>query len=302
MSWRTARGFCWDRAVRMLSERPIRTLLGVIVAALALALVVGAFVLTQSLMPVIGRLAVAEATAFVAAGAGSSDVKALSATLEAIDGVARVKLLSREQAWTDLQRRGREGQTFGEIRPNPLPDALVVYFKPYASPALVATTVATMSKQPRVEAVQADLEWYRRLILLLHAAAWLVGPVSVIVSLLVFVVVFGVVRRFAVVDPAELRLLDQIGAEPDFMRRPFVYAGAILLGLAAAGSLGLVAVGRHFASPGLMELGGAFGVTIRLDYPPGPLLIAFVAACLLLGAGLGYGLGGRQIARARGLR
>jgi cell division transport system permease protein len=302
MSWQTARGFCWERAVRMLGERPFALIMGVAIASLALALPVGGFMLAQTAAPVVGRVPAAEATVYVVPSAGPDEVKTLSARLEAVDGVARVRLIPRDQAWADLQRRARDGQPFTEIRPNPLPDALVVEFIPRLRPAIVVSTVAAMGKLPRVESVQADIEWYRRLIAVVQGATQLLAPVVVIGFLLVLVVTVGLVRRFAVVDAAELRLLDQIGAEEDFIRRPFVYAGAAILGLAAAGGLGLVAIARMFAVQPLADLAQAFGVDLAVAYPPWPLVLSFVAGCLLVGAAAGNYFGGRQVARARGLQ
>jgi len=158
-----------------------------------------------------------------------------------------------------------------------------------------------MSKLPRAESVQGDIEWYRRLMAVSQAVAELLAPVAVIGALLVLVVTVGLVRRFAVIDAAELRLLDQIGAEEDFIRRPFAYAGAALLGLAAAGGLGLVAVGRVLAGQLLADVARMFGVDLALGYPPWPLVLAFVAGSLLFGAAAGYYFGGRQVARVRGL-
>jgi len=286
----------------MLGERPGQTFTGIVVVAFALALPVGAFMLAQGVGPALARVPVAEATAFVAAGTGPGEVKTLSARLEAIGGVARVRFVPRDQAWAELQRRARDGQGFAEIKPNPLPDALVVEFLPCAEPATVSAAAVAMSKLPRVESVQAEIEWYRRLVLVIQAVRAVLVPVALILALLVVVVTLGTVRRATTVDPAELRLLDQIGAEDDFIRRPFVYAGAVLLGIAAAGCLGLIAVGRFLANPPLADLGRAFGVELALDYPPWPLVTAFVAGSLLVGAAAGYVFGGRQVAQARALR
>ena len=301
MSWQTARGFCWDRAVRMLGERPVALIVSVAIVSLALALLVGGFVVAQTVAPVVARLPAAEATVYVTPGATPEEIKALSGRLEAVEGVARVRLVPREQAWAELQRRARDAQPFAEIKPNPLPDALVVEFVPRLRPALVAAAVTVMGKLPRAESVQGDVEWYRRLMVTVQVVAELLGPVVLITALLAVVVTVGLVRRFAVIDAAELRLLDQIGAEEGFIRRPFAYAGTALLGMAAAGGLGLVAAGRWLANPPLAELTRTFGVDLTLGYPPSPLVLAFVAGSLLFGAAAGYYFGGRQVARVRGL-
>jgi len=302
MSWQTARGYCWARGMRMLGERPAATFGGVLVGALALALPGCIFMLAQMLAPIVSRQPVAEVTAFVTPGTGAAEVKALRSRLEVMDGVARVRFIPREQAWAELQRRMRDGQAFAEIKPNPFPDALVVEFVARTAVPTVEATAAAMSKQPRVESMQADVEWYRRLSGLVQVTAGLLAPIALVVALLVILAAVGLVRQLAVMDSAELRLLDQIGAETDFIRRPFVYAGAALLGLAAAAGLGLMAGVRVLANPPLGELGRLFGLELGLGYPPGPLIVAFVASCLLLGAGAGNVFAGRQIALAKAAR
>src|SRR5262245_55790265 len=142
MSWQTARGYCWARAMRMLGERPAITFFGVFVVALALALPGCVFMLTQMVQPAVGRLPAAEVTAFVVPGTGASEVKALAGRLEAIDGVARVRLIPRDQAWAELQRRARDAQALSEVKPNPLPDTIVVEFAPRLASVSVDAAVA----------------------------------------------------------------------------------------------------------------------------------------------------------------
>jgi cell division transport system permease protein len=299
MSWQTARGYCWQRGLRLLRERPGATTVAISLAAVLLALPGFAFMLAQAFGPNLAQLPVAEVNAFVSPGTNAVEVKALASRIETMDRVVRVRLIGRDAAWADLQRRLHEAATLSDIKPNPLPDVLVAEFAPRTAPALVESTAAAIAKQPRVDSVQADLDWYRRISALFRAATVMLVPATGLLGLLVVASVVGLVRHLAVVESSELRLLQQIGAEGDFIRRPFVYVGAVILGLGGAGAIGLLEAGRSFAAPALQELGRLFGIQIALSVPPWPLLLSFLAACLLLGAGAGNFFAGRQITAAK---
>lgn len=298
MTWQTARGFCWARAMRMLGERPGTTLLAVLVAGLALAVPAGAFIFAQALWPAGGAQPVAEMSAFVAVGTPPADVKALSARIGALDGVAAVRQISREQAWSELQRRSKDAQALPEPRLNVLPDILAVEFVPGTSPSAVEAAASATAKLPRVESVQAELGWYRRLTTLTRAATRAAVPLLVVVGALILAVVLGAVRLATGIESRELRVLEQIGADGSFMRRPFVYAGATILGVAAAASLGLVAAARFAAAPTVAELAREFGLELTVGFLPWPLVVAFLAGCVLMGAGAGHYFAGRSIDRA----
>lgn len=283
----------------MLGRRPGLTLAGIVVAALALALPGCLFMLAQAIGLPVSQVPIAEASVFVTPGTGAGDLKAMSTRIEALDGVSNVRLVARDQAWSDLQKRARDAQAFADIKPNPLPDVLVAQFAPRVAVSTVETTLVAIAKQPHVDSVQADLDWYRRLLGLARTATMLAVPLVAVVSLLVLLVPAGIVRLLAVIEPSELRLLEQIGAETDFVRRPFVYAGAFVLGMAGAAALGLMAAARFFANPPLAELGRTLGLELSVNFLPLPLILAFAAACLLAGAVCGNLFAAEQAERAK---
>jgi len=295
MTWQTARGYCWARSLRILGERPFVTLVAVVLAGLALAVPSCAFMLAQALGPAATGVPVAELSAFVTPGTAPAELKALAASLAALEGATEARIVSREQAWSELRRRSKETQALPEARLNALPDIVVVQFGRATAPAVVEAAASAAAKLPRVESVQADLGWYRRLWLLTQATRQALWPLVTIGSLLLVAVVLGAVRAATVVDPGELRVLAQIGADRDFMRRPLVYAGATTLGMAAAACLGLVAATRLLVGPAVWELGRAFGLQLVLGFPPWPLVVAFVAACVLIGAAAGLYFAGRAL-------
>jgi cell division transport system permease protein len=299
MNWETARGYCWARALRILGERPIVTLLAVVLAGIALAIPACGFMFTQALGPVVPGAPVAEISAFATPGTNVADLKALSARLGGLEGVANARIVSREQAWSDLQRRSKDAPAASEARLNALPDVIVVEFAPSTAPSVAEAAAAAAAKLPRVESVQADLEWYRRLWSLSEAAGRVLWPVVLGGGLLLVAVVLGSIRLATTIDPGELRVLAQIGADRDFVRRPAVYAGATLLGMAAAAGLGVVAATQSLVGPTVRELGRAFGLEMALRFPPWPLVVAFVAASVLTGAATAFYLSGRALAESR---
>lgn len=298
MSWHTSRGYCLARAMRLLAEHPGRTVVAVVVASLALAMPLTTVMVAQAL-PVGSVLQpVAEINVFAAPGTGASELKALSAKIGALDGVAGVKVLARDQAWADLQRRAPGTQALPEGRLNALPDVVIAEFAPGTAPAVVEASAAAAGKLPRVESVQADLQWYRRVATAARTLSQAATPLAGVLALLVLAIVVGAVRLTAVLERDELRVLQSIGADQDFMRRPSVYAGGAVLGLAAALALGLTAAVRAAAEPTVAELGRAFGLESTLRLPPAPLVLAFAAGAVLIGGVAALYFAGRALGRA----
>lgn len=288
MNWNTARGYCWDRALRLLGGQPARTTAAIVLIAVALVVPGLALMAGQMLAPFADRMPVAEAIVFVASRTPNSELKALHARVEAIDGVAQVSLVPRDEAWAQLQKRAAGAKTAAEFGANPLPDVLIAQFASRIDPSVVEAGAAALRRQPRVESVQADLDWYRRYFSLTKVALAAFGAVAIAVTLLLAVLVTGLVSGLVTIDRTEVTLLYQIGADADFVRMPSLYAGALIFGLGAAGGLGLLGAIRLVANPALAQLGEAFGeVSLGLPFPNWPLVVAFVALWLICGAAVG---------------
>lgn len=300
MSWHTSRGYCLARAMRLLGEHPARTLAAIVVSGVALALLLAALMLAQALPVGTVTQPVAEISVFAMPGTGASDLKALSAKLGALDGVAGVKAVPRDQAWADLQRRAPGTQALPESRLNALPDIMIVEFAPGVAPVVVEGGATAAGKLARVESVQADLAWYRRLATASRALSQAATPLAAVAILLILAIAIGAVRVTTVLELDELRVLQSIGADRDFMRRPSVYAGVAVMALAAVLAIGLGAAISAAAGPAVAELGQQFGLEMSLRLPPAPLVLAFWAGAVLIGGAAALYFAGRALSRATG--
>lgn len=290
MTWRTARGYGWARALRLLAERPGVALGAVACAAVALTVPLLGLTLAQMLAPHAGRLPAAEATAFLAPGATGAELKALAARIESTPGVAAVRTITREAALAELQKR--TGGALAELKSNPLPDVLVAEFAAGTAPETVEAAVASMRKLSRVESVAADLDWYRKFRALTHAVYAVAATIGGAMLLLVLAIVLAATRMLASASETELRVLHLVGADTAFVRRPFVYAGALVLALASALSLALLALAHWAIDPALAEVGRAYGVALALPWPSWPVALGYLAGAALTGGAVGaVGLG-----------
>ena len=217
----------------MLGQRPGRFLLGLLLATAALALPLLILAMAYTAAPWITRVQVGpELSVFVTPGTASTEIEALRARLAASTGVVDVRLIPRDQAYAELVRRS--GIAAAGERANPLPDVLVARFGWTWDPATIERAAATARQWPGVDAVQADLQWYRRLIAGGNAVAMPMLALAALTGALVFLALTAAAAAQVELRRDETDLLTLIGARPAFIVRPYAYAGALTLALACS--------------------------------------------------------------------
>src|SRR5690606_13308938 len=131
----------------------------------------------------------------------------------------------KNPAWTDA---------LSVLPDNPLPDAIVVTLRDAPDMAQEAARLAGLWREmDNVDAVQLDREWVQRLEAVLYVARIGLGLLALGVALVVLATVFNTVRMQALTQREEIGVARLVGATESFVRRPFLYLGA-LTGLAAS--------------------------------------------------------------------
>ncbi len=275
-------------AVRRLRLHPFSTLANIVVIALMLTVpILGAAVL-QSGQPLVRQLAVApELTLFLAPDTSPAEQQKLLTRIrdQAGQDIARAQLLPRDQALAQLRADPTWAQALDVLPDNPLPDAIIVTLRDSDSPARVALALAQSWQQwPGVDHVQLDSEWVRRLESLLAFVRLSLGMLAAAVALVVLATVFNTVRLQALTQREEIAVARLVGATESFVRRPFLYLGA-LTGLAA--SLLALLLARLALEP-LNDIIGQFahsyGVDWSIGLPDTPDLALYGLLVVILGA------------------
>lgn len=294
MSFLANQAFALRRAAALLGSRPWRFLLGIATVAIAVSLLLVAAIAAVGVVPQIARLqAGPQINVFVAVGTAQREVEELQSRLATLEGAPAVRLIPRDKAFAELSQRAG----VAESRSNPLPDVLVAQYALGVEPAVVERAAATVREWGSVDAVQADLSWYRRLVGLARAggaAAAVAAGAALLLAVLALPAAAAAQTRLT---REEAIVLGMAGASTAFIARPHACAAALTLALGATLALALLVVAlslAHLPAPGAGTAAPAF-VWPRL---PVWLLVAVVVIAAAVGWLTGWLVAYRRIASA----
>lgn len=225
-------------------------------------------------------------TVFLKTDTGDEAARLASQDIERMPAFKQVTRITPEQALAEFVAiAGIEPGSFAEQ--NPLPYVLVVTPRANAFADPGEDALRQLIKQvSQVEQVVIDHAWLERLAALTRLSSRLTIIIALLLGVAAILVVGNTIRSLVLAQLSEIEVYATVGATPAFIRRPFIYSGAIH-GL-AAGVLAVIVVEivlLALRGP-INEFTGAY----LNDYVfTGPSLTFLLA--LLLGGGL-IGVGG----------
>lgn len=285
-------------ALGLLSRNPVATLLTALVIGIALALPAALSVAVQAGRAMGGHVAeTREFSVYLEPGVGLERAEALATELQEKAAVARVQVVSAEQAVRELSTDEAFAAALAALERNPLPHTLVVRPAEAATPADIEALAAGLRGQTGVGLVQLDAEWVVKLNAILDVVRRIATLLGILLVAAVVIIVGNTIRLDIQNRSAEIEVAKLLGATDAFVRRPFLYLGlwyGILGGLVA----GLILLlGLAVLRGPVLGLAGAFGAG---DLPAevglfGPL-ITVLAGGLLAGWGGAWLAVGRHLA------
>jgi cell division transport system permease protein len=286
-TWIARHGRAFATSIRLLCDHNTTALLTIFVLALGLALplALGLVVLEAGPGSAMHRPAAAVAV-YLKPTVSEQQARQLAASARARHDVAAVSLITASQALQELRARSGLGTALDALADNPLPNALAIVPAPATNASMSAeleTLRAAFAALPETDAVQLDGDWARRWDASTNLAHALLRLTAVLLGLLAIALVANSTRLAIQARRAEIELAKLVGASNAFVRRPFLYLGA-LYGL-AAGLLAfalVVLAGRVLAGPA-GALAGAYGLTLTPAWPDPRELAGFFGAALVLG-------------------
>jgi cell division transport system permease protein len=211
---------------RMFASR-LSGIFNILVIGIALSLPAGMYVLLQNAQGLVAQFSgTPQISLFLSMDAKTEDVDMLRKQLEQQPAIARVEFVPRAQALEQLKQSSGLADVIGGLNQNPLPDAFIVYPKPSEAQALDGLRIE-LAKLPKVERAQLDSAWAYKLEALLKFGRMLVLILASLLSLALVAITFNTIRLQILTQREEIEVSKLIGATNAFIRRPFLYFGAI---------------------------------------------------------------------------
>lgn len=216
------------RALRKLAVAPFNSLLFLLAIGVSLALpAVGQMLLMNASRLTEAAPSAPRISIFMTPGADSRATAEIAERLRGHAGVKNQQFLSREATLTRMKGNPELRDVIEALSNNPFPDAFVVTAAD-DSHAAMEQLADELRQWPKIEHVQLDSVWVRRLDALLSLARSTVILLGVLLGGGLVAISFSIIRMQVVTHRAEIEVSQLLGATDGYIRRPFLYYGALL--------------------------------------------------------------------------
>lgn len=270
-------------ALRQLGMHPFATVLTALAMGVAISLPGGLYLLLNNLDRLAGDLpAQPEISIYLDTDINGATRDALAARLRQHPALASSRYIPRDVALKALSESQNLSDITAGLEQNPLPDAWVA--RPGDTTAASMTALqAEFEKLNGVAAVQVDSAWAERL-----QAALAIGQTGVWLLASLFGVALvaisgNAIRALILTKRDEIEVSRLIGATDRYIRRPFLYLGAVQGLLGGVAAAGVLAIAGWMLHAPVMRLAGLYGSQYQLALPALTEVGAMLAATAALG-------------------
>lgn len=270
-------------ALHRLLATPLGSLLSLMVIGLALALPAAGWVVLDNLRSVGGSVSgTQQLSIFMALEANAHDVAEIESRLRAAQ-LGTWRFVGRDEALKHLQAAEGMRDIVASLPKNPLPDAFVV--EPTDTrPEALEQLAKSIADWPKVAHVQLDSVWVKRFDAFLRIGKLSIALLATLFGGALVIVTFNTIRLQIFAQAAEIEIAKLIGATDAFIRRPYLYYGALQGALGGLFAALLVSLGALWLATPLGEL-----VTLySSDFAVRGLTSAHISVLAASGAALGW--------------
>lgn len=290
-SWLRQHSYAIQVALLRIRQAPFSSIANTLVLAFVISLPLIAASLLISLEPVTRTVSVNPAiTLFMNEHTSLDQTQQLADRLKQEQAaiLAEVEVVDKNDALEALRDTPAWAEALNVLPHNPLPHAIILTLDINEQELLqsdeVLSLVAHFDSLEHVDLVQFDSEWVRHLSALVTLVHVVLILLAIGVAVVVISTVFNTVRMQALVQREEIAVARLVGATETFVRRPFLYFGAIVGFIAACLAIGLSALALALVNRVLSTIAQNYEYALRLHLPDVAWLMLSVALAMLISA------------------
>ena len=241
-AWREQHLYSFFSSLGRLAARPWATVMTLAVLSLALAFPLLFWLLLDNARGLSGTVEDSRAiSVFLKSDTDAAAVEALAGKLRKHADVQSVVVKTPEQGLEEFKAHSGFADALNVLHYNPLPALLIVDPRAASEGTDPAPTlVEEFRRDPAVDQVQYDAQWKQRLNAILQLAQRGAAVLAVLLALAALLVVGNTVRLDIQGRADEIAVMQLLGADNGFVRRPFLYIGFWYGALAGVVSLILI--------------------------------------------------------------
>lgn len=197
--------------------------------------------------------------------------------LESHAGIKNVLYVPKDDALKQLTATSANEDIMNSLEENPLPDAF--FIEPKSLDAVAIDRLKyEITQMEGVEQVLVDGAWIKRLNYLLSLGKKAMVVLAALLGLALFAVIGNTIRMQVLTQRAEIEVSQLIGATKGFIRRPFLYSGALYGLLGGLLALVIACAVIYAFNQSLAALAAEYKINFTLGFPN---LTTAVATCIL---------------------
>jgi cell division transport system permease protein len=256
-------------ALGRLARNPLASVMTVFAIALALSMPLALKLVVDNLRLATGNFADAvDLTVYLKADVKLEKAQQLTRTARQKREVAAVRLVPADEGLEEFRRHSGFGEALQALEGNPLPHVINVQpTAPASTPAQMELLKRYFAAWPEVETVQVDNEWVQRFSNILVLFSRLLALGTILLALGVVAIIGNTIRLEIQNRRAEIEVTKLVGGSNAFVRRPFLYTGALYGALGAFFALGFVSLGVALIAGPANRLALLYGSGFQLRGP-----------------------------------
>ncbi len=206
---------------------PVAGFLNIMVIGIALSLPACMYVLLQNAQGLVAQLSgPPQISLFLTLDATQDNIAQLRQQLTRNSAIGKIEFIPRAVALEKLGQDNGLGDVIAGLETNPLPDAFVITSRATAAKSLDGLR-DELQKLPYIELAQLDSAWAYKLEAILEFSRIMILILAVLLSIALLAITFNTIRLQIMTQRDEILVAKLIGATNAFIRRPFLYFGAI---------------------------------------------------------------------------